>query len=294
MSRMLLHIGYGKAGSTFLQKWFRQHPELISVPLNPDGLCRGARKTLEQPLPKYYVMSDEKLGSWLPHKMLRCEFDDTFEIKKYQRRVSEHLHGMFGDSKILIVTRGFQALLRSSYSQYVKTGGDLVYSDFVRKFLPLFEELWDFSYLIELYSRTFGSEHVLVVPYELLRDDPDRFFHAIEARLGLQRFRIPDPALNPSLESRQLDCYPMLSRFVASVADRVGEPIASQLYGQHIKGIRNGLYRPIGEIVALLFGNGPADDHPTDDLETFRSGSARLAANELYADYRHEYFLYGD
>ena len=30
--KMLLHIGYSKAGSSFLQKWFKEHPQLRYAP----------------------------------------------------------------------------------------------------------------------------------------------------------------------------------------------------------------------------------------------------------------------
>jgi len=32
MAKHLIHIGYPKAGRTFLQAWFQQHPELCYVP----------------------------------------------------------------------------------------------------------------------------------------------------------------------------------------------------------------------------------------------------------------------
>ena len=162
---ILLHIGYGKAASTFLQHWFREHPELCVV--TTTDIIEFAYKRLDEH-PKYYVMSDERLGSWVPHEVLRCKFDEQFNMKKYRSKVCEILKDLFGSGKSLIVTRGYKSILRSAYSQYVKTGGVLGYRDFIDKYFFLRKELYDFNFLTDLYSNAFGEESLLVLPCQLL------------------------------------------------------------------------------------------------------------------------------
>ena len=68
MARHLIHVGYPKTGSTFLQAWFERHPELRYSPGGLGGFhsvyeiarlsSRGAYK--------YYVTSCEELST--PHE----------------------------------------------------------------------------------------------------------------------------------------------------------------------------------------------------------------------------------
>ena len=79
---ILIHVAYGKAGSTFLQHWFRQNPELFVG--NGWDLCNSTYKNLENNLTlKHFVISSEGLGSWLPHEVIRSEFDLKFDTKKW-------------------------------------------------------------------------------------------------------------------------------------------------------------------------------------------------------------------
>jgi hypothetical protein len=66
-AKHLIHIGYPKAGSTFLQAWFEQHPELCYAPGGLGGfyniyeICRPSGRAC-----KYFVTSFEGIAT--PHE----------------------------------------------------------------------------------------------------------------------------------------------------------------------------------------------------------------------------------
>jgi hypothetical protein len=73
MARHLIHVGYSKAGSTFLQAWFERHPELRFAP----GGLGGFNDVDELSRPpgreyKYYVTSFEGLCTWISLTPGRC------------------------------------------------------------------------------------------------------------------------------------------------------------------------------------------------------------------------------
>src|SRR6185436_17922767 len=119
---------------------------------------------------------------------------------------------------------GFRSMCLSSYSQYVRSGGENTFEQLLadaRTAGP-----WDYDALIRLYAAAFGEGHVIVMPYELLRDDGEAFTRALEARLGLSQHRaIAADRINPSLSPVEMYWYPRLTRAVRALP--IGRPLRS-------------------------------------------------------------------
>ena len=289
---ILIHVAYGKAGSTFLQHWFRQNPELFVG--NGWDLCNSTYKNLENNLTlKHFVISSEGLGSWLPHEVVGCEFDLAFDIKTFQLYICNVLKNMFNKSKILIVTRNYEDIIKSDFSQFVKEGGDLGWKEYKKKYFHLLLELWDFNYLIDLYSNAFGAENVIIMPYELLRNDSENFFSYLDEKLGLNSFRIPNKKLNPSLSKEELYCYPIISKFVALLCDILPFYRYTRLYQKHISFINKGQYKLLVKFIKL-FTYQKRDmelDCPQDYLSTFKQNGTILNNYKFYERFKDKYFL---
>ncbi len=289
---ILIHVAYGKAGSTFLQHWFRQHPELFVG----DGwdLSKSTYKNLGNNLtPKHFVISSEGLGSWVPHEVIRCEFDLKFDIKKYQHKICNILKKFFTESKILIVTRNYDEIIRSNYSQYIKSGGDLGWEPYLNKYLHLLIKEYDFNYLINLYSSVFGKDNVIVIPYELLRDDYEKCFSFLDEKLDLNYYRIPNEKFNPSLSKGELYCYPIISKFVALLCDILPFYRYTRLYQKHISFISKGKYKLLVKFMKL-FTYQKTDmelDCPQDYLSTFKQNGTILNNYKFYERFKDKYFL---
>jgi len=299
MARILLHVAYGKAGSSFILRWFEDHPdfslitsdEIVSfMSKTSGGIVNFGSKNLGR-YPKYFVMSDERLGSLLPRKILRSEYYEDFDIKRYHYDVCKILKGIFRESKVMIVTRNYKDYFRSNYSQYIKGGGDLAFQDYLTKFRHLFEELLDFNYLIELYASTFGKQEMIVMPYELLRDDIDFFFSFIENKLGLKQFRVANIKVNSSLNSGELSYYRAMSKVAASITEKLKQPYSTKLYENYIRSIRS-RYHPWAKLLRYFTNKGKNSlNCPSEYYFAFRGKGSILKNNLLYANYKTEYLL---
>jgi len=302
VSRHLIHIGYPKAGSTFLQEWFERHPELRYAP----GGLGGFHNVYEVARPaetncKYYVTSFEGLST--PHKSageIRLDFGgaDTGEIepfKENQARVCAVLKSIYPGSLILIVTRGFKGMILSAYSQFVRMGGRVHLKEMCR---TLSEQrhndghhYHDFDYLIRLYGEAFGEQNLIVMPYELLRDDEGRFLAVLEERLALRHADIKIGRVNPSLSPEELYWYPLISRAVSTGASRLGAARFKRVYSWYIDKTLNNRLRLFIKLLRLWRPDAKITeaDFPQDVLRHFEGQATRLKEHPLYAPYAAEY-----
>jgi len=197
---LLLHIGYQKTGTSWLQTHlFNNHaigfcapftrPEIKKAIAFPSPLdfdseqCRayfdpGLRKArAEGSVP---VISRERLSG--------AFFGGGYDSKE----LAERLAMVFPRAKVLLIIREQKSMLLSSYTQSIRTG--CVYT--LREYLSLNERqdprlplfgLKRFCYhrLIETYYSLFGKENVLVLPYEMFGAAPQSYVQTIATFAGI-------------------------------------------------------------------------------------------------------------
>jgi hypothetical protein len=199
----LIHIGYHKTGSSWLQKYLfsakagagftafgkgRGGPinELIVSPNALDFDAAVARRRFRELIDRASdsgrraVVSSERLSG---HAL-----SGGYDSKDLAERLAE----VFPDGRILIVIREQREMMLSTYRQYVKAGGVWSLRTFLdppvdtRVRVPLFDPS-HFAYdrLIRTYQRLFGAERVLVMPYESFRSDPHLFVSSIAGFAGV-------------------------------------------------------------------------------------------------------------
>ncbi len=179
---ILIHIGYHKTGTTWLQKHIFDKQKLgfhlpfdrwelmtqLTVPhpfdFDATACCVYIQQILDSSVNSvfYPVISHERL-SGNPH---RGGYDS--------KELAERLANIFVRPRILIVIREQISMILSTYNQYVKRGGPLSLKDYITcredKLLLREFELVRFQYhrLIAYYHRLFGADNVLVLPYEAI------------------------------------------------------------------------------------------------------------------------------
>ncbi len=305
MAQHLIHIGYPKAGSTFLQAWFERHPELRYAP----GGLGGFHNVYEMARPagrsyKYHVTSFEGLsvpgdtaGGARPEANINW-VTDADRMKGDQAEVCRLLKSLFPGSRILIVTRGFKGTVLSGYSQYVKAGGVMRMSRALPEgalnnaFLQIQNNL-DFDYLLRLYGETFGEENLIVLPYELLREDEGRFVDVLERELGIAHAEIKLGRVNPSLSPEELYWYPLISRAVAAASSRLGPARYSKVYGWYVGKTLDNRLRPLIKVLSRLRPGGRITeaDFPPEFWGCCGGKATLLGGRPLYAPYAAEYLL---
>jgi len=307
MAQHLIHIGYPKAGSTFLQAWFERHPELCYV----IGGLGGFHNVYEIARPsdkayKYYVTSCEGLST--PHNSAGeidvayggAEPDTNNRTRESQSSVCSVLKSLYPGSRVIIITRGFKAMIVSSYSQYVRMGGRLHLKGMCQHLLGLLQndtmQYFDFDGLIQMYGEAFGDSNLIVLPYELLRDDQNKFLAVLEEKLGLEHVEIKLGRVNPSLSPEELYWYPLISHAVSAGASRLGSARFQRIYRWYVsKTLDNRLHRLI-KVLRLLRPDRKVTeaDFPLEILSYCEGKATRLKDDPLYAPYAAEYLWDGE
>jgi hypothetical protein len=302
MARHLIHIGYPKAGSTFLQEWFEQHPDFYYCAGGLAGfqhifeICRSPETAC-----KYFVTSWEGLSMpprsgrdhWLDWRREMARLPPP--IKEIQKEVCSLLKTLYPDSRILIVTRGFKAIIMSGYSQYVKSGGQLHPDGVYRRLEECLRadayHYYDYDYLIQLYADAFGEENLIVVPYELLRDNQAAFLSLLEKRLEIGHIEPGFGRLNPSLSPHEQYWYPLITRSIARLTSGLEERKFQRIYRWYVsKTLENKLRRPIKILQTLRPDRKIHEkDFPSELLEYCKGKATRLKDDPLYAPYGAEY-----
>lgn len=221
----LIHIGYPKAGSTWLQAMFAQDGSGYCYPyrskhyifyehlVEPDRLefdSESAREAIIEDTTLFDgddvpVISNERLiGHW------HTGGYDAFEI-------ADRLAATFPEAKILMTIREQQSMINSVYRQYVRKGGGRSVSDYLQ---PPYWGKWrgpgfslkffDYDRYIRYYHDKFSSDRVTVVPLELLIDAPDEFYERI---LSFSQAE-PDPEfeLDPDADNVGIDAFDAMVR----------------------------------------------------------------------------------
>jgi hypothetical protein len=303
----LIHIGYPKAASTFLQEWFSQHPEFrfnhgaLGSFYNIYDICREAAQNQQSDF-KYFVTSSEDIVS---PRISSGRYPTETGLKDYtqpgyqlaQIKVCRILKDLFPNSEILLITRGFKRFYLSCYSQYVRCGGVLSWENFSQKYsdsnFGTINELFDYDHVYKLYARAFGEENLIVLPYELLCDDRKRFFSLIEERLGVEHFDEDIPRLNESLADEEIYWYPRISYRVSNLAQKLGPLMYEKIYALYIHQTNN---RRIKKVARLLSRWRMEEDInqkelPPELLQAVRGKAEVFLNNPLYAPYLSEYLL---
>lgn len=233
--RIVLHTGFMKTGSTFLQK--NVFPALPSVALHsyahgqpfvnmgirlrsgaPESAWPAEIKTLKG----WVARSDRPVHLFSWEGLVGGYLDDYRQFGDLTR----FLKTAFPDGHVLLFIRRQADLAESLYRQALQTYHFPTVAAFLNRTPSGFGafrpgghaniDVTRLNYLafVEAYEAAFGAERVHVIPYEWLRADPDRFYGALSAALGTP---VSAPE-NPVQENRG---YSVLAASIALFINRL-------------------------------------------------------------------------
>lgn len=206
---ILVHIGYHKTGTTWLQQELFIHGNAVFEPVSrhDKGQSTLARMLIYDGLG--YLQSPFSFDSQsviAEYNALAQSGDRDFHQKtpviSHERLVgnpntggfdaaaiAERMAAVFSNARILIVIREQQSMYFSDYYNYLFLGGSLSLKKYLfKKYdgkVPGFSPAhFDYLPLIRKYMDLFGKENVLVLPYEMFVKAPDRFFEQIGKLTG--------------------------------------------------------------------------------------------------------------
>lgn len=293
MAGHLIHVGYPKTGSTFLEDWFGTHPQVAYVRNGIAGYTAAfdIARAAVAPDPAIRLRVTRELELALPdpeagHRGLRSyAYGDDPEAA--QRRACALVAELCPNAHILITTRGRRSLRLSAYSEYVRMGGTLSL-DALAGVSGRYG--WNLDNVVTAYEAAFPGR-VIVLPYELLRDDADAFVGVLEERFGLDHHAPASRRVHASLSPVELRWYPRLSRILLAL------PLPGRLRRRVVDGyVRLALDNRLAPLIAVLQRIAPAPPVTTEVLPEEPPGVERHRAETLrgrphYADYADDYRL---
>lgn len=234
MLRPLIHIGYHKTGTTWLQERIFTEPRF--------GFLRAELRDIDKAfiLVNAFAADAASARSHLEPFFTEAEARSLVPVISHERLsgaplangldarlIADRLTDTFPEGRVLIVIREQRDLMLSLYKQnvFVRSGHASFGSFWRQRVRPASDlpqrgiEVFEFHHLIRYYQRIFGVERVLVLPYELLRGDPHRFVSEIATFSGApQPQDVPVEKEHASLPSASL----VLLRYMNAVQSALG------------------------------------------------------------------------
>lgn len=234
---LFAHVGFGRAGSTSIQKIFENayfHDEEKGrdrfVKVNNTNRYFVDTDLYGNPKREYDLSQISfRLKSNSVTENVRMLFSERLSGHWYSGgydrvKISETLRSKFPGIKILLVIRNQKDHLKSIYLHYLKKGGNLPFEAyFIRKKtngyrIPCFDKIFfEIGSTIEYYQGLFGARNVVALPFEFFSKDHDGFFRKIETCFSLEAAsEIPRVKANAT----EAICFPV-QRFL----NHLGKPV---------------------------------------------------------------------
>ena len=230
----VVHIGYPKAASTYLEAYLTGHPDVhvlrtrlpnLDVPSGPiklpdDGkvpVCMN-EKTAEGVLAIGQKVVDKR-SMFTPGAWDRVASDVRFDPEEMARRVGIQVP----NARILIVIRNQAEWLDLAYRYFLARLPDhqRTFEDFCQPPRGLiYLEAGHYDRTIRAFAETFGLHNLCVLRFEELRRSPDAFVAQVSGFLGVDVASKPTGVVNPSsspLITRIRQRLPYLERIPAPI-----------------------------------------------------------------------------
>jgi len=217
--KYLVHIGYPKAATSWLQRMIFSGVDKRILPLNKSGFVNGTQKSGGE---IFYDQNPPKLTGSLKYPYQTSAFG-LFDTRQARYEVetrtnpnavwtylsnetwtghpySGGVHGAIylqrikatlPEAKILITVRNPVSAIISAYADYMERQSGLCnFSEFITSNklnqVPRFQiNYFNYMELIKEYDDAFGQENVIVIPFELLYQSPEKFILPLYQSLEL-------------------------------------------------------------------------------------------------------------
>lgn len=290
MPAHLIHIGFPKCASTFLQHWFADHPQIAYEGGLFGGVHSAYALIADVLAPTDAVVCRVTSAEELSDPRARATFSEAQVTPlalrhAWMEKVCLELAALFPNARILMITRNQADLVVSGYSQFVKMGGHIRDTDLEKILGPGLRHLhpFDFDLVLSVYRAHFAGR-VLALPFEMLVADRQAFLDTIADFMGVDRHDIAVGRVNESLDAEELYWYPRISGLLRSVPT---QRLRRKLVSIHCRLIITGGWRPLLNLLKQVVGpRASIPSLPPAVLEKLVIDCEELLKLEHYAPYR--------
>lgn len=228
-SNPILHVGFPKTASTWFQEMF--YPELHGIRyiqreiVQDHFITPGAFEFNLNKTKAFFSSPTNKQTTIICEELLLGRLRPGGVQGHLTVSIAQRLKQVFPEAKIIIMLRNQLDALASSYSEYIKSGGNFSASKFLKserlylgqyhKLALLQPEYFQYHNVLDLYASLFGQDKLKVYLYEDFLDAPLPFLTKLCQDHGLE---MPlDPKLsvrrNERLRSLTLLKYRLINSF---------------------------------------------------------------------------------
>jgi hypothetical protein len=186
-SRPLVHIGFPKTATSWLQRYLFPNRDLGFSPLLPSS--EHVNKLLAYP--NELVFNRARVRQLLKCELTRVSTEGLIATISAERLsgaphaggydtqcIATRIHAVMPYARIVVVIREQAAMVLSTYKQYLRAGGSCSLKRYLaptQKGMGSMPAFYEFHRIIECYQMLFGRSNVLALPYELFRKHPQEF-----------------------------------------------------------------------------------------------------------------------
>ncbi len=222
--RPLLHIGYHKTGTTWLQRY------VFGDPMAGFSQMGGAQRLIAV---NSFDFRPKRVGKQMGRKLDQAQAQGLVPVLSSERLsgephfggydsepIADRLAAVFPNARILVVIREQTSMFLSIYKEYIRRGGAASLRQYLAApsdgyWLPRFRfEFLEYHRLIRYYQDRFGAESVMVLPYELLLAQPGTFLGRIGEFVGVQILQPQVRSVNVSLSAFALGLKRQANRYL--------------------------------------------------------------------------------
>lgn len=191
----LIHLGYQKTASTFLQKNVFSDNSVFYAPWSVQAAQAIEAFVLQHPC-RFDPSAVQSAFAAPPGKVPVISHEDLLGYPIYGRYYAnttvERIASAFPKAKILVCIREQRAMLLSNYFQYIRQGGTkslshmLVGAGTRAGFRPRFRlDHFEYDLTYSILRKYFADAQILMLPMELIRSDLPNFMTRLNGFVGL-------------------------------------------------------------------------------------------------------------
>ncbi len=189
---ILIHIGYHKTGTSWLQKFFFENP-ILSI--NSVAKYKDRPKWVTEFIKPFYDYDERIILNYFKESYKHDQLN-VFSLERLagypstggydSLQIAQRLKSLFPNAKILIAVREQFSMIKSHYIEYLKSNGTAKLEELLnpKRFYLIRNPVFELNYfkyidLIQEYDKLFSKDNVLVLPYELMKNSPVKFIESI-------------------------------------------------------------------------------------------------------------------
>ncbi len=219
---MIIHVGFPKTATTFLQKNVFPYLELNYIGKNYvplAGIIDERWKILKElkDLSKDISSTYKKLEKFIDRDNINLISEEEFSTGHFLignendgLLISKRLHKLFPNAKIIVGVRELKDLVISLYREYILEGGVHDFKHFLYNILVI--EKYNYKRYMETLQNLFGSENIFIFKFEDFKRDNKKVIKEMCDFIGVRCPNFKSKIIRKGYGKKQIEIAKFLNK----------------------------------------------------------------------------------